>query len=169
MTPLDQEIDGGLGRFRETVPVVGTALGTAQEPPPEPPQKQLQNQPVPGVVPAPKPAGSIGGSAPGTNPGPIPPSRGSIPAKAYGLRKTPTTRRKRNPDSRLDGRDLLGLEPVVAFEKVEVLGGKIKRGDDGPAGQSVLVGIDHRGGTPSSGPCGHPRALAQPPQAIRTL
>ena len=78
----------------------------------------------------------------------------------------------------------VGLEPVVAFEKVEVLGGKIKRGDDGPAGQSVLVGIDRRGGTrslchsemlrwapilPSSGPCGHPRALAQPPQAIRTL
>ena len=33
MTPLDQEIDGGLGRFRGAVPVVGTALGTAQEPP----------------------------------------------------------------------------------------------------------------------------------------
>ena len=73
MTPLDQEIDGGLGRSRGAVPVVGTVLGTAQEPPPEPPQKQLQNQPVPGVVPAPKPVGSIGGSAPGTNPGPIPP------------------------------------------------------------------------------------------------
>ena len=73
MTPPDQEMDGGLGRFRGAVPVVGTALGTAQEPPAEPPQKQLQNQPVPGVVPAPKPVGSIGGSAPGTNPGPIPP------------------------------------------------------------------------------------------------
>ena len=73
MTPLDQEIDGGLGRFRGAVPVVGTALGTAQEPPPEPPPKQLQNQAVPGVVPAPKPVGPIGGSAPGTNPGPIPP------------------------------------------------------------------------------------------------
>ena len=58
MTPLDQEIDGGLGRFRGAVPVVGTALGTAQEPPPEPSQKQLQNQAVPGVV----PGGSRGGS-----------------------------------------------------------------------------------------------------------
>ena len=72
-TPLDQEIDGGLGRFRGAVPVVGTDLGTAQEPPPEPPQKQFQNQPVPGVVPAPKPVSSTGGSAAGTNPGPIPP------------------------------------------------------------------------------------------------
>ena len=79
---------------------------------------------------------------------------------------------------------LLFEKEEVAFEKVEVLGGKIKRGDDGPAGQSVLVGIDRRGGTrslchsemlrwapilPSSGPCGHPRALAHPPQAIRGL
>ena len=58
MTPLDQEIDDGLGRFRGAVPVVGTALGTAQEPPPEPLQNssktsryqgwfQLQNQWVP--------------------------------------------------------------------------------------------------------------------------
>ena len=73
MTPLDQEIGGGLGWFRGAVPAAGTGFGAAQEPPPEPPQKQLQNQPVPGVVPAPKPVGPIGGSAPGTNPGPIPP------------------------------------------------------------------------------------------------
>ena len=95
MTPLDQEIDGGLGRSRGAVPVVGTVLGTAQEPPPEPPQKQLQNQPVPGVVPAPKPVGSTGGSAPGTNLGPIPPRHTACRRRAQ----------KRNPDSRLDGRE----------------------------------------------------------------
>ena len=51
MTPLDQEIDGGLGWFRGVVPAAGTTLGTTQEPPPEPPRKQFQNQLAPGVVP----------------------------------------------------------------------------------------------------------------------
>ena len=51
MTPLDQEIGGGLGWFRGVVPAAGTTLGTIQEPPPEPPRKQVQNQLVPGVVP----------------------------------------------------------------------------------------------------------------------
>ena len=51
MTPLDQDIDGGLGRFRGAVPAAGTALGTAQEPPPEPFSNRYQNQIIPGVVP----------------------------------------------------------------------------------------------------------------------
>ena len=48
MTPLDQEIDGGLGWFRGVVPAAGTRPGTRQEPTPKPP-------------------GSRGGSDPATN------------------------------------------------------------------------------------------------------
>ena len=73
MTPLDQEIDAGLGLIRGVDPAAGSTLGSTLGSARVGSPKQLQSRLVPGVVPVPKPVGSTGGSAPGTNPGPIPP------------------------------------------------------------------------------------------------
>ena len=86
MTPLDQEIGGGLGWFRGVVPAAGTTLGTIQETPPEPPGNSC------------KTSWSQGWFRAWNQPW-------TYPAKAYGWQKTPATQRKRNPDSLLDGRE----------------------------------------------------------------